>query len=123
MFSSFLYLLYSQFSLYFLVLSIVYSRFAFILYYEAFCFFLILSFLPTPLYIFRFSISFIFSGFTKFSILSSFLYFLYFYAFHVLFFEFSQPLPIGFLSRKCFIYQFVLRNRQMFLIPVMLKDS
>ena len=92
-FPSFLYLLYSQFSLHFLVLS-------------SFCIFRVysssilrgfLSFLNSQLlpytyiflYVFRFSISSIFSGFTIFSTFSSFLYFLYSYAFYM--FYISNP--------------------------------
>ena len=62
--------------------------------------------------IFRFSVSFIFSDITVFSIFSGFQYFLFFHAFHVLYFKFSLPFPIGFLSRKCFIYCFVLHSWQ-----------
>ena len=71
-----MYLLYSQFCLYFrFSVAFAISWFTFLLFYEVY---LIFSFLPISLYIFRFSISFIFSGFTIFSTLSSF--------------------PIGFLS-------------------------
>ena len=121
-FSTFLYLLYSQFSLYFLVLS---SFCIFRVYFSSIFWVLLFllnsQFLPISLYIFRFSISFISSGFTIFSIFSSFLHFLYFCAFHVLYFEFPLPLSICFLFRKCFVYLFVLRSQQMFLIPVMLE--
>ena len=70
--------------LYILIFSqtFVFSGFTFFLFYEVFYFFLILSFLPITFYVFRFSISSIFLGFTIFSIFSSFLHFPYFYAFH-----------------------------------------
>ena len=86
-----------------------FSGFTLLLYYEAFYIFLILSVLPISLYIFRFSISsiyyqvLIFFYILKFSIFSLLLCFSC-----VLYFEFPLPLPIGFLSTKCFIFQFVL---------------
>ena len=86
-------------------LAFVFSGFTVLLYYEVFYFFLILSFLPISLYIFRFYYIFCIMKFFTFSILLCFS--------NVLCFEFSQPLPIGFLSRKCFIYLFVLQSRQM----------
>ena len=71
--------------------NVTFSGFVWLLCFQGLPFFYIMRFyiflnsqffLPISLFIFRFSISFIFSGFTIFSIFSSFLYFLYFYGFH-----------------------------------------
>ena len=74
-------------------LAFAFSGFTFLLYYQVFYFFVMLSILPISLNVFRFSMSFILSGFSKLSIFSNFLHYLFFYVF--------------FLSRKCFIYRFL----------------
>ena len=122
-FSTFLYLLYSQFSLYFLVLS---SFCIFRVYFSSIFWVLLFllnsQFLPISLYIFRFSISFISSGFTIFSIFSSFLHFLYFCAFHM-FYILNFPYLFLYVfclenvlstclyygANKCFLYQWCWR--------------
>ena len=88
------YLYCSQFSLYFLVLS---SFCIFRVYISSILsgllFFRNSQYLPISLNVFRFSMSFILSGFSKLSIFSSFLHYLFFHVF--------------FLSRKCLIYRFL----------------
>ena len=98
----------------------LFSGFTFLLYYQVSLFFLNSQFFTYILYIFRFSISFIFSGFNIFSISSRFFFVSFVLCFlYVLHFEFPQPLPMDFMSRKCFIYRFVLSSWPM---SVMLKD-
>ena len=119
-----LYLLYSQFSLFFQFFS---SFCIFRVYFSSilwiFSFFLNSRFFTVILgyfqffyifHIFRFYYIFYILEFSRGSLLLCFSY--------VLYFEFPLPAPIGFLSRKCFMWQFLLPSWRMFLIPVMVKD-